>query len=156
MLWLEMNKSFHLLLLVGEERDLPALTLLNGLKMAPLGLAGSSGVTGVGEDGSSGVTGVNEDGGDLSYSSSEQEKSSCSSSRSSSSEQSSTRKPSRDAFVLSTGDPFASLAVLVPAPLDGMTAGEGGRSALGIWEIEPSSVPRADFSPRTSEPPWFV
>jgi hypothetical protein len=58
--------------------------------------------------------------------------------------------------VLSIGDPSASLAVLVPAPLDVMTAGERCGSALGVWEIEPSSVPRADLSPRTSEPPWFV
>jgi hypothetical protein len=37
-----------------------------------------------------------------------------------------------------------------------MVTGEWGRSALWIWEIEPSRVPRADLRPRTSEPPWFV
>jgi hypothetical protein len=55
--------------------------------------------------------------------------------------------------VMSTGDPSISLAMLVPAPLEVMTVGRGGRSALGKWEREPSRVPRANLSPRTSEPP---
>jgi hypothetical protein len=145
MLQLEENRSLHLPLTGGEEGDLPALTLLYGLKLAPLGRAGISR-----------VTGAREDGGDLSYYSSKIVKFNCSSSRSSSLEQSSTINPSRGGELLSTGDPSTSLSVLVPVPLDEMTAGGGGRSVTGIWEIAPERVPRADFSPKTREPPWFV
>jgi hypothetical protein len=52
-------------------------------------------------------------------------KSNCSSSRSSSSEQSSTINTSRGGELLSTGDPSAFLIVLVPVPLDEMTAWGG-------------------------------
>ena len=145
MLRLEENRSLHLPLTGGEEGDLPALTLLDGLKLAPLGLTGISG-----------VTGAREDGGDLSYSFSKIVKFNCSSSRSSSSEQSSTINPSRGGELLSTRDPSTSLSVLVPVPLDEMIAEGGGRSVTGIWEIAPERVPRADFSPKTREPPWFV
>ena len=86
--------------------------MLDGLKLAPLGLAGISGETGAGEDGE-----------DLSYSSSEKVKSNCYSSRSSSSEQFSTINPSRGGELLATGNPSASLTVLVPAPLDRMIVG---------------------------------
>jgi len=114
MLRLEENISLHLPLTEGEEGDLPALTLLDGLKLALLGLVGISR-----------VTGAREDGGDLSYSSLKKVKSNCSSSRSSSSEQSSTINTSRGGELLSTGDPSASLIVLVPVPLDEMTAWGG-------------------------------
>jgi len=153
---LEENRSRHLPFVEEGGWGLPVALIFDGLDSTSLGFVGDTVVAGDWESGDSEVTGAGEDGGDLSYSSSEQEKTSCSSSRSSPSEQSSTRNPSRDAFVLSIGDPSASLAVLVPAPLDVMTAGERCGSALGVWEIEPSSVPRANLSPRTSEPPWFV
>jgi hypothetical protein len=153
---LEENKSRHLPLVEEGGRGLPAASILDGLDSTPLGFSGE---TGASEDeicGNSEETGAGEDGGDLSYSSSEQEKSSCSSSRSSSSEQSSTGNPSRDAFVLFFEDPSASLAVLVPSPLEALTTGGRSGSTVALWGIEPSSVPRADLSPRTSEPPWFV
>jgi len=119
---LEENKSLHLPLAGGGTGELPALTELDEIKVAPLELAGGSVATGAGEDGGSGLTRAGEDGGgDALYSSSEQEKSRCSSSKASSSEQLSSRDPSRKAFVLSTGDPSVSLSVLVPAPLEVMT-----------------------------------
>ena len=64
--------------------------------------------------------------GDISSSSSEKVKSTCSSSKSSSLEQSSTINPTRGGELLATGDPFASLTVLVPAPLDEKTIGGRG------------------------------
>jgi hypothetical protein len=88
--------------------------IVGRLKLAPLGLAGISG-----------VTGAREDGGDLSYSSSKIVKFNCSSSRSSSSKQSSTINPSRGGELLSTGDLSTSLSVLVPVPLNEMTTGGG-------------------------------
>lgn len=118
---------------------------MDGLKLASLGLAGSSRVTGVEEDGK-----------DPSSSSSKKVKSICSSSSSSSSEQSSTINPSKGGELLATGDPFASLIVLVPAPLDEKTVEGGGRFVTDIWEIAPERVPKADFSPKTKESPWFV
>jgi hypothetical protein len=145
---LEENRSLHFPL-TGEE-GLPARTGLDEVKVAPLGLAGGAGTT-EGREAEAG-----EDGGeDEPKSSSEQEKSRCSSPSSSSSEQSTSWNPSRDAFEMSTGDPSAFRAELEAAPLEGMTEGEGGRSVLGTWEIAPSSVPRADLRPRTSEPPWL-
>jgi hypothetical protein len=116
---LEENKSLHLPLAGGGTGGLPTLTELDGIKVAPLELAGGSVATRAGEDGGSRLTGAGEDGGgDASYSSSE-----TSSSKASSSEQPSSRDPSREAFVLSTGDPSVSLSVLVPAPLEVMTVG---------------------------------
>jgi hypothetical protein len=53
-------------------------------------------------------------------------KSTCSSSKSSSLEQSSTINPARGGELLATGDPFASLTVLVPASLDEKTIGGRG------------------------------
>lgn len=89
--------------------------MLDGLKVAPLGLAGGSGATGAGKDGE-----------DPSLSSSEKVKSICSSSSSSSSKQTSSINPSKGGELLATGDPFASLTVLVSAPLDEKIAGGGG------------------------------
>jgi len=129
---LEENKSRHVTLVGEGGWGLPVALIFDGLDSTPLGFAGDIRMAGDGEDGNSEVTGVGEDGEDLLYSSSEQEKSSCSLSRSSPSGQSSTRNPSRDTFVLFIEDPSASLAVLVPAPLDVLTVEGRGGSALGI------------------------